>query len=489
MRTNTIILGLFAVLMISSCEKMLDLDQPDIIEQDQAFQDKNSTRLAMLGLYGLMTDLVEPMFLAGEVRADLVTANKSADPYIKEFSNSSFSASNPYVSPKPFYTIINNANEFIEVFTQKFEKQEIDTVDFNKYKSELVAIRVWTQYQAAKIFGTCKYYTHMLNADNGAEVINYSYDDTSFIRVLINDLKYSDTIVFTPINEVVNWQVARMNDYYVNALLVELYIDIGDYKNAIDKITEIERSGDAMNRLVGGTRYKITEKLGTNDGFEWFYSFFIDEWEQSKLSNHALFLIAYDNRYNQTNELWNWTLSMNYQVAPADWFVKKFEADAILVSGEVDYRVLSVMNWFSNLSSPYAITKYQENDRPFIMSRTGRITLLKAWCYIALGESKSVTRELDKLRTRIFFPKINTTDMPVDPDEAILWLEDIVLNEFAFETAFEGQRWFDLMRAAKRRNDPSYLANKVAQKYPEDTRERIRQLLLDKANWYIPVYE
>ena len=110
MKIKSLIISLIAILMITSCEKMIEVDQPDIIEQEQAFSDANSIRLSIIGIYGLMSDLVEPLFLAGEVRADLVTANKSADADIKEFSNSSFSASNKYISPKPFYTIINNTS-------------------------------------------------------------------------------------------------------------------------------------------------------------------------------------------------------------------------------------------------------------------------------------------------------------------------------------------------------------------------------------------
>ena len=74
MKIKIYILSLIALLMIASCEKMFEVDQPDIIEQDQAFSDKNSTRLSLIGIYGLMAELVEPMFLAGEVRADLVIA-------------------------------------------------------------------------------------------------------------------------------------------------------------------------------------------------------------------------------------------------------------------------------------------------------------------------------------------------------------------------------------------------------------------------------
>ena len=57
--------------------------------------------------------------------------------------------------------------------------------------------------------------------------------------------------------------------------------------------------------------------------------------------------------------------------------------------------------------------------------------------------------------------------------------KNLIIDEMAYEIGFEGSRWFDLMRVANRRDDPSYLADKVAQKYPEDSREKIRQILLD----------
>ena len=54
------------------------------------------------------------------------------------------------------------------------------------------------------------------------------------------------------------------------------------------------------------------------------------------------------------------------------------------------------------------------------------------------------------------------------------------------ELAFEGKRWFDLVRIAERRNDPAYLANKVAAKFSDPARaEMIRNKLMDPNNWYL----
>lgn len=67
--------------------------------------------------------------------------------------------------------------------------------------------------------------------------------------------------------------------------------------------------------------------------------------------------------------------------------------------------------------------------------------------------------------------------------------EDRLLNERARECAFEGERFYDLMRVAKRRNDPDYLASRVSMKYPAGMREQIYNLLLDENNWYIHMFD
>ncbi len=63
------------------------------------------------------------------------------------------------------------------------------------------------------------------------------------------------------------------------------------------------------------------------------------------------------------------------------------------------------------------------------------------------------------------------------------------MDERARECAFEGGRFYDLMRVAKRRNDPSFLAKIVSEKYPSGQREQIYNYLLDENNWYINYFK
>lgn len=70
--------------------------------------------------------------------------------------------------------------------------------------------------------------------------------------------------------------------------------------------------------------------------------------------------------------------------------------------------------------------------------------------------------------------------------DSMLYVEDKLMTEYVLETALEGNRFHDLMRIARYRNDPTYLAEKVADKFSTGEREVIYQKLLDRQNWYLP---
>ena len=67
--------------------------------------------------------------------------------------------------------------------------------------------------------------------------------------------------------------------------------------------------------------------------------------------------------------------------------------------------------------------------------------------------------------------------------------EENILEERARELAFEGERYYDLMRIAKRRGDPTFLAKIVSEKYPAGKRDFVYNLLSSEENWYIKYFD
>jgi hypothetical protein len=76
-------------------------------------------------------------------------------------------------------------------------------------------------------------------------------------------------------------------------------------------------------------------------------------------------------------------------------------------------------------------------------------------------------------------------DLTGDYLAKVRYLEEQLLEEKAREMAFEGERFYDLIRIAKRRGDPSFLADMIASKFEGDKAEQIRNFLMDEHNWYI----
>ncbi|MBA4140853.1 MAG: hypothetical protein H0X70_10210 [Segetibacter sp.] len=63
-----------------------------------------------------------------------------------------------------------------------------------------------------------------------------------------------------------------------------------------------------------------------------------------------------------------------------------------------------------------------------------------------------------------------------------------IINEAALETAFEGNRWPDLLRVALRRNDPAFLADKVYDRLRKDgvaNAAGVRAKPM-KRDWFLP---
>jgi len=85
--------------------------------------------------------------------------------------------------------------------------------------------------------------------------------------------------------------------------------------------------------------------------------------------------------------------------------------------------------------------------------------------------------------------RANLNNVAIPAADSLLGIEDGLIRETALENAFEGTRWPDLLRIALRRNDPSFIADKIYAKLLKDgsgNASAIRTKLMDPNNWYLP---
>jgi len=85
--------------------------------------------------------------------------------------------------------------------------------------------------------------------------------------------------------------------------------------------------------------------------------------------------------------------------------------------------------------------------------------------------------------------RAGVTALDVSFQNDMVGLEGKLIDEAALELAFEGNRWPDLLRIARRQNNPAFLAERVYQKLLKDgdpAASAARAKLMDPSNWYLP---
>ena len=137
------------------------------------------------------------------------------------------------------------------------------------------------------------------------------------------------------------------------------------------------------------------------------------------------------------------------------------------------------------LTGPYETAPY------YFDARVGDYPQYRNTWYRNIGvRSKAAVMNAAVDSTRSFnmavLPRVLTNRTNLTND-----MDDLLIYESGLETAFEGNRWGDLLRIALRRQatDPNYLANKIGAKFDaahSADAAAVRAKLADPANWYLP---
>ena len=90
------------------------------------------------------------------------------------------------------------------------------------------------------------------------------------------------------------------------------------------------------------------------------------------------------------------------------------------------------------LAPKFISPDYDTNPSNFVVYRFADVLLMKAEALNELGQTREAQTPLNKVRNRAELPAITTTDKAT--------MKEAIIKERRIELAFEGHRWFDLIR-------------------------------------------
>lgn len=535
--------------LVMGCNTLLDVDSDRLVyPDDHELNSPNDTIFSMIGIFTQLEKLADRYILLGELRGDLMDVTSDAGPFLQEINHFRITADNPFNRQEDYYAVINHCNYLITnidtALTANAEK-----VMYKEFAAAK-AIRAWTYMQLALNHGTVQYYTEpVLYVNKEVETAEYTLDalvpeliddlapwtDVDLPGGISLGADLSSDILFFPVRMVLGELYLWNGDYEkaageFYALIQEETYTIDDFfqslwevDNGVFVSREPENQGwpyiftltnyEQITLIAGSAEFGEGAYL---DSITWFdpeivpSSVAIDTWNNQTYYHTASVQRAGDLRGDmgsylrpesspviETNDIVDVDRTMNQ--------ITKFTTMATDISRAVPvYRVAMLYLRYAE-----AVNRAGKPNLAFAVLKHGMSSGTLAVDSIVPRREKylAYTDTTGVFFDYVFFEDLAFTNnigvhalgcgnVELSADfkipslsglqDSILFVEEKIIEELALETAFEGNRFHDLMRIAVRRNDPAFLADRVAEKHT-DNQEAIRSILMDESNWYLPM--
>lgn len=543
--------ALLAIVSLASCKKLIDADAEEVLEQQNMYSTVFDVDAAIIGLYGKFLKLSEQQVVLNELRADLLTVTQNADENLKQIENHDVQQDNPYIDPKPYYDVILNCNDMMRNLDVMLQDKKIQETDYNIRYSDVASVRSWVYLQLGIQFGKVPYITsNLANLDELKQVMNSAqYQPIGFDKLLDSLIAVQERLAFQlpyPANSslVTTVDGYTTTKFFINKQVVlgQLYLWRGkgqDYHNAAVAFKTVMETGGPGNFFM----YKVTgSSKADNNDLAVGYVRYQEENEYSLVNNNSqgwrsIFARAEDGLFGYE---WLWYLPYNTLFKPENPFRKLFSSSMGRYMLKPSQSAMD--NWNNQKQKndfPYdargpKFTYNIINGQPEIMKYQYSTSTEKWFLYRAAGLNLDFAEAANRdghhaianallnqgIQPALGNKLINEGDPYVfdarksdNPSIAGDWylnagirgranlypaavvgdstvsIEDNTLNERALELAYEGERWSDLVRISLRRNDPSFLANRVYDKLVKQNNPNamtIKTKLMNKDNWYLP---
>lgn len=429
-------LVLFIVLGSStSCNKWLELKPQDGLVREDFWQTKEQLESTVIGVYSSLHDhdLITNMFLWGELRADMIMPTPVTRIEQVNITNGEIVATNPLARWESIYRTINYCNTIIEFGPTVMENDKTLTLSqLNAYLAEARALRGFMYFYLLRIWGEVPLQLKASSSDSKVEQLAKSTKEEVYNQI-VDDLTFAETNAVVTFGNVAS-NKGRVTKYTVNAMQADVYLWGEEYEKCIAACDKIITSNN-FGLVTQGTWFSTVFRQGN--------------------SNESIFEVQFHRQ--ATNPWFNFFTGggRQYTANPLT-MLELYGLDALDPVNTKDARA----DGYSFKSSDGSIWKHiganeteslkqEDSFRHWFVYRYADILLLKAEALAWVNRGQDALDLIEVIRTRA--GALEESAMSADPGQP-LEVTEYILKERAREFAFEGKRWFDLLRNAKRNN-------------------------------------
>lgn len=414
MKNITLFIAAITIL-VSSCSKILDVEPTSAISVDEALKDKNGIQNAITGSYSTL------QYIGSYGRNQIIVQDLAADNLVwtgttmdySEISNNDIPAENGVIEGMWIANFdgINRVNNIISALP---DIADVTDGERNQFEGEALFLRALFNFNVAWYFGGIPIKTSPTSDLNNLDQSRNTMDEV--MNLVISDLVAAEQKL--PVSGV----AGRADSCGATAMLARAYLAKFHLTNdplfaelAIEKATSVISNPGFSLAPAYGDLFNLEAPNATEPIFEIVF----DAQNSNRLAQY-FFTVKLEGRY---------------EVAPGIDYIESFEDGDVRLNASVAY---------DEVNKPYVI-KYTDlsagTDRVIVL-RLAEMYMIRAEALAYTnGSINDIKADIDLIRNRAGLAATTADDYAS--------LKLAIENERRHEFAFEGQRWYDLVRTKR----------------------------------------
>ncbi len=462
---------IFIVMISSSCDDWLELKPPGGLIREEYWKNKEDVEAVLMSAYQKLASIDEKLFIFGEIRADMLEGDINQPNREELLMESNIFPDNGICDWSDFYSIINMANEVIKNAPLVQDVDDTFT-DFEMQSNvaEAYFLRSLSYFYLVRIYRDVPLVLEPTETDD-AEIYVPKTEESVILDQIVTDLENNRSFAPSGGFSTIKENKGRASKAAFDALLADIELWRFNYEAVIRHVEKIEAVEDIV--LVPGNRW-----------FEIFYP---------GNSLEGIFELQFDGDLNQRNSLFGLTFRNSFRYDPSQKALELFSTDfesaeivrgpgTIVKEGEDDFNIWKYVGRAADGSSTRSGNETSSCN--WIVYRLADVLLMKAEALSQLSRFQEAYDIISEVRTRAGM-------LPLSLSNNTIAYEDAIMDERARELAYEGKRWFDLLRLGRRNNyqRKATLIEVVVTNVPSTQKRILSAKLTNPLGWYLPIYE
>jgi len=458
-----VFLTVLVTLPATSCDDWLELVPPDGLVLDEYWNTKEPLKASLMGAYQRFAQMDATLFYYGELRSDMIAEGANTLGSHQNIMEGNIYPDNNLCDWTAFYVVINYCNNVLKYSPLILSSDKTFTeYQMRAYQAEAIFLRSLAYFYLVRVFKDVPLILEPSEADD-VNFFQSKAADITVLSVIREDLEEYRYFVRDDYGSPEKNKGRATRGAYL-ALLADISLWNFEYQNCINYVNEIESLGYYL--IPGGN---------------WFDLFYPGN------SLEGIFEFQFDESLEQRNAMYELTFYDYFRASATAVEMLTPESNNEIVRGFGSLNYLNAMIWKYAGASADGITFRPSSDRNsanWIIYRYADVLLMKAEALSQTGGYQEAEAIINEIRTRAVMVNVS---VPYSANA----MEDVIMEERARELAFEGKRWFDLMRMGRRDNYSrrSDLIEIIIEKVPSTQKLVLASKLTNPYGWYLPIYE